>query len=67
MSNYPMGAERDPSAPYNQPPQTEWEYSCGSYTCRRCKEPDVEVDEDDICENCFEPEDIIRGYDDDDC
>jgi hypothetical protein len=58
MSNYPDGAEHDPRAPYNHDESkwTKWE-GLGIETCKKC-DAVTECDENDICENCFGPEEI---------
>jgi hypothetical protein len=66
MSNYPMGSENDPNAPWNQkdPVMTEWEQETKEkLNCERCDEFKF-LDENNICEDCFEPEQVEE---DDEC
>ncbi len=59
MTNYPPGAEHDPRAPYNQkePIMTKWEAD-RMFSCDLCDKEYVEVDENNICEECFISEEI---------
>ena len=53
MKNYPDGSENDLRAPWNQKyfdPVNE------NAVCFICEDEDVETDENDRCENCFEKE-----------
>jgi hypothetical protein len=58
MSNYPDGAANDPNAPWNRDNEkwTEWESShvCHCVVC----EKERYVNENGVCEECFEPEEI---------
>ncbi len=59
MSNYPDGTgPNDPNAPWNykEPKMTEWEFCHVNY-CKDCGEC-LDLDENDICEKCFKPEEI---------
>ena len=51
--------EDDPRAPWNQPDAefTEWEEHEDG-TCNWCDKEGVPVDEEGICEECFELEEI---------
>lgn len=61
-NNYPDGAVNDPTAPYNQkePKMSEFEEtSIGE--CEKCSKQGP-LDDDWVCESCFEPEEL---YEDD--
>lgn len=57
-SNYAPGSEHDPNAPFNfdKTKWTEWEVSHNGCCCNCEKE--LPLDEDSLCEGCFEPEEI---------
>jgi hypothetical protein len=59
MSNYPDGAANDPNAPWNDNREfTEWErYDNLKTVCIKCDEESF-VNEHNICEKCFEPEEV---------
>ncbi len=60
MSNYPMGSENDPNAPWNkkEPNMTEWEQGpIEKEPCDRCDVFSF-LNEDNICESCFEPQEV---------
>lgn len=60
ISNYPCGSENDPNAPWNDRPQTEFEpVTKEKEPCDRCDQFNF-LNDDGLCEDCFEPQDITE-------
>lgn len=54
--NYPPGAEHDPRAPWNQRDYPDFK-KIRLHICAQCGHGDdepIEINDEDICEECFE-------------
>lgn len=67
IDNYPPGAANDPRAPWNQQPKlTQWKHDCDDF-CDECDSVEPKpLNDDGVCESCFEAEEIEEDYPDDD-
>lgn len=60
MSHYPDTVNsNDPKAPWNrsEPQMSEWE-ACWDGKCFYCDSENLEINDDRVCKECFEPTEI---------